>query len=815
MSTRRNRSGTAVEDEAQPPMDLRLLGAALAIWAGCLISLWIGVTAGYSVAAAALLVLTGCAALRTTQFLPTLAGILCCLAAGCIVTALRVQAAQHDQLTIWANDTKWVTVELVVITDPKVLLFPFSPATDPMNDSADGIVGKAANNPGPTTTVDETRYLLRASAVTVTSGGQRWTSNASLSIFAQGRGWSTLIPGDRLQVTGTLRPDSFSVLPGAALTTRSEPALIEQSYWWQQAAQQLRLRFIRGCQILEPEPAGLLPGLILGDTSGIGEKLSQDAKTSGLAHLLAVSGTHFAILCGAAMVLFRQAGPKRAALLGFFVLVSLVVLVRPGPSVLRAAVMGAVTLLAFVVGRTRTALPALAAAVIGLLLYDPTLAVNPGFALSVQATAGLVLVAPSWSEALQRRGLPAGWADLLVVPVVASLATTPVIAALSGAISLVSVPANILVAPVVAPALILGALAALLAVVWMDGAQVLIHIVGPMVSWIGQVAHLAASWPLAQLPWPSTPIGVMVLAATILILVMAMRGRRTRAVIGGLATGLLVILVPSHGLSLGWPPQNWLVVGCEVGQGDGFVLSTGIPGTAVVFDTGPDPAVMDDCLDRLQVQTIAVLVLTHLHADHIDGLTGVLDGRVVAAIGVGPGREPAAAWGQIVGAAQEWAIPVIQLRTGQTLGSGEVRLTVLGPDPRRLSSYLGPNDQSLVIRAESRGVRVLFTGDIEDAAQQALLDAGVDLSADVLKLPHHGSAKLLPAFVEAVGAPVVLIGVGKDNDFGHPTQSALELVSGAGARAILRTDVDGEIAICLTDLGLTTVSRGARTGPAP
>ncbi len=789
-------------EEVKPPIDLRLVGPAVAVWAGCLISLWGGAAAGYAITAAALTVLAVCAAShrRLEWALPTVAAILCFLAAGALVTALRIQAAQHDQLNQWADEARRVTVELVVSTDPQPLESRFAVVDD----------SPAPQRPA----AEETRYLLRGNAISVNSGGEWWTSHSSLSLFVRGGQWPTVIPGDRLEVTGTLRPDGFSVLPGASLTSDQPPKFLRQAPWWQQAAQHLRLRFIQAASVLPPEPAGLLPGLILGDTTGIDDKLDQDAKAAGLAHLLAVSGTHFAILCGAAMVIFRQAGPKRSALLGLVVLVSLVILVRPGASVLRAAVMGSVTMLAFMVGRTRTALPALAAAVIALLLYEPALAADPGFALSVQATAGLVLVAPAWSQALQRRGVPAGWAELLVVPVVAHLATTPVIAALSANISLASVPANILVAPVVAPALIIGAVAALLTLIWPGAAEVLIYLVGPMVSWIAQVAHLAAAWPLAQLPWPSSPAGVVALAGLIVSVVLAMRGRRTRAVIGGLVTGVLLVLIPSQVLSLGWPPPGWLVVGCEVGQGDGFVLDTGIPGTAVVFDTGPDPDLMDDCLDRLQVHTISLLILTHLHADHVDGLVGVLDGRVVAAIGVGPGREPGSAWRTVLAAAMERAIPVVALSVNQTLRSGAVRLTVVGPDTDRISRYLGPNDQSVVIRAEIGATGILFTGDIEDASQLALLNSGVDLSADVLKLPHHGSAKLLPRFAAAVGAPVVMIGVGSDNDFGHPSAAALQTVRDAGAVVVLRTDLQGDIAVCLDPEGsLWTANRGVLLRP--
>ena len=218
---------------------------------------------------------------------------------------------------------------------------------------------------------------------------------------------------------------------------------------------------------LDGDAVGLLPGLVVGDTSGIDDRLDADAKATGITHLLAVSGSHFAILCGmvdrgAAAVRSAHRGDRRDAHPA-----------RPGDSG-RAATVGAA-------GRAdgwhRDARPVdrphpvrlsrrSPTAVIALLLIDPELAVSVGFALSVLATGGLVLIAPAWSEALQRRGFPPGWADLLAVPVAAQIVTMPVIVLISGSVSVVGVLANLLVAPVVAPALVLGVLCALIGPWW-------------------------------------------------------------------------------------------------------------------------------------------------------------------------------------------------------------------------------------------------------------------------------------------------------------------------------------------------------------
>jgi competence protein ComEC len=258
----------------------------------------------------------------------------------------------------------------------------------------------------------------------------------------------------------------------------------------------------------------------------------------------------------------------------------------------------------------------------------------------------------------------------------------------------------------------------------------------------------------------------------------------------------------------GWPIEGWLLVACEVGQGDALVLATGEPGTAIVVDTGPEPGLIDGCLARLGIGTIALVILTHLHADHVDGLPGALDGRGVGAIAVGPGREPASAWRDINRAAADRAVPVVQFRPGDVLRTGAVTLTVFGPDKEFHGTDSDPNNDSLVIMADLAGTRMLLTGDIEIEAQQALLDTGTDLDADVLKVPHHGSADLLERFVNEVSPAAAVIGVGADNDYGHPSAKALTLLGRAGTGTILRTDTQGDVAVGVQEGMLTTAARG-------
>lgn len=802
------------EPEPPPPLDVRLVPAAGALWAGCLVGLRAGSVSWWVAIAAALALLVlglvlaarwmmrarkgsalPAAKHQSRRYLAGTAAALAFFGCGALLAAVQVDRAQSDPLAVAAGQGDWAVVRLMVTAPPR-----------PMP----GVFGSFAQDESVRT--DAGRWLVPGQSDGVVLDGVSQDTDVSVTVFAAGDGWARLDRGQTITVSGALARDTFGTLPGVTLRTPGQPTAIRDPPWWQGWAVRMRGRLAESAAVLAPDRAGLLPGLVVGDTRGVDADLTADAKTTGLTHLVAVSGSHIAIICGAVVLLLRRFGPRFAAFAAAATLVALVVLVGPQPSVLRSAVMGGIALMAVLLGRARTALPALAGAVIVLLLLDPSLAAAAGFALSVQATAALVLLAPVWSLALRRRGVPAGWADLLVLPLAAQVATMPVIAAISGSVSLVAVPANVIVAPVVAPALIIGLLCALAGPLWPAVGRGLARVDGPLLGWISGTAHRFARWPGATVPWPASVGGVLALAALTAAVLLLLRHRTLRAIVAAAVCGALIVLVPGRLVQPGWPVAGWLITGCEVGQGDAMVLSTGEVGTAVVVDTGPDPSLMNACLDRLGVTTIPLLVLTHLHADHVGGLSGAIAGRSVGAIGVGPERDLVAPWTRTLAIAAAADIPVVSLPVGTHWSSGDLALSVLGPRKVYYGTESDPNNDSVVVMATVSGVRILMTGDIEEPAQQALLDSEADLSADVLKAPHHGSAKVLPKFLAAVSPRVAVIGVGQGNDYGQPSSAALTRLAGVGVSTVLRTDTEGDIAVCLTDRGLMTVSRGVTLG---
>jgi competence protein ComEC len=257
-----------------------------------------------------------------------------------------------------------------------------------------------------------------------------------------------------------------------------------------------------------------------------------------------------------------------------------------------------------------------------------------------------------------------------------------------------------------------------------------------------------------------------------------------------------------------WPPPGWVMVMCDVGQGDGLVLATS-PGHAVVVDAGPEPAAIDRCLRRLGVRTVDLLVLTHDHADHAEGLPGVLRGRSVGELLVNGLDDPPAEARRIAGWAAAARLPVRRAQVGASGQTGSVHWQVLWPG-WVIHEGSVPNNDSVVLLVRSHGLRLLLLGDVETPAarqvDQALRALPDGARADVLKVAHHGSALQDPGLVRDVGARLALVSVGAGNSYGHPAPSTIALLRAGGAQ-VRRTDQDGDLAVVVQRGRLAVVSR--------
>jgi competence protein ComEC len=375
----------------------------------------------------------------------------------------------------------------------------------------------------------------------------------------------------------------------------------------------------------------------------------------------------------------------------------------------------------------------------------------------------------------------------------------PVIVLLSARLSLVAVPCNLLAEPAVGPATILGFAAMAAAPVSMPAAGALAWLAGWPAAWTAAVARRGAALPGAEVAWPAGWAGAALLAALTAAVVISGRGLLRKPWLSLTCAFLLLLAllrpVPLPRIVTGWPPDGWRFAMCDVGQGDALALSAG-PGAAVVVDAGPDPAKVDHCLRDLRVTSVPLLILTHFHADHVDGLPGVLRGRRVGAIETTVLAEPPQQAADVRREAAAAGVPMVLAAAGEARRLGPLSWQVLWPPPDAAAlPDDGPNDSSVALLVHTGGLTLLLMGDLEPAAQEQLLTEVPDLPrVDVLKVAHHGSAYQDPDLFTRVRPRLALISVGADNPYGHPAVRTVGALRALGA-VVLRTDTDGPIAV--------------------
>jgi competence protein ComEC len=506
---------------------------------------------------------------------------------------------------------------------------------------------------------------------------------------------------------------------------------------------------------------GLLAGFMVGDTSGVHEVDQSAMRRAGLSHFTAVSGSNVAIFLG---LLYLVAGPigigpKRRAVLGLLGLPVFAAATRFEPSVLRASAMAGFVLAGRLSGIAMETWQILSAAVIALLLMDPGLLSAAGFQLSVAATVG-VIVGSRWPSSGGRV------ARALAVTVGAQVAVAPLLILHFGVVPLLSPMANLLAAPLVAAATVLG-------VMGVVGPAPLSDLGAALAAAVLSLARLASSLPQIG-GW-----GLGVVLAFGLIHLLRPKLRGPLVLLAALLVAFLV-LAPTRSL-----PEHGAVV-LDVGQGDAVLIAGG-PGNLALVDGGPDPVTLMENLDEYRVTELDLVVVTHAHADHALGLTG-LAGRIpIGEVWADLRPHETEASRELVELLSDSGIPIVEPSVGDEYSLGPLTLTVEAPSRR----YASANDQSIVLTVTGPERKMLLAGDIETYAQTEL----GHLRADVLKVPHHGAGTSDARWLKGVGADLAVISVGS-NDFGHPVGWVISTLEESGA-TVLRTDLDGDVVVPL------------------
>ncbi len=544
---------------------------------------------------------------------------------------------------------------------------------------------------------------------------------------------------------------------------------------------------------LTGERRALVAGVVLGEDEGLAGELQDRFRSSGLYHLLAVSGQNVAYVVAGVLVAGWLAGLRRwlaqvaalAAVLGY------VAAVGWQPSVVRAGVAGGLASLAWLAARPRDRWYFALVGAAVLLAWNPYSLLDPGFQLSFGAVAAIFVLVPRLERRLEGYPLPRRLATVLALSGGCGIATAPILWAHFGAIPVWSILANVLAAPVVAPILGLGLSAAAVGSVLPGAAAALAWINGWLVAYLAWCARAIGGLPFAQLESPAILLGVVAAFAVLLALRRATsRGRRLAAVLVFAAAAVV-------GLAAFWPrgapapapPDGLRVTFLDVGQGDATLLQ--VPQGAVLVDEGPPEAEVERQLARLGVERLALLVLTHPERDHVGGAEAVLRRLEVEAV-LDPRQPVESPYEEAaLQAAAERGARVVTARRGQVFRLGRLVLRVLWPDGSARPGD-NPNDNAVVLLATYGAVDTLLTADAESGVTGRLALKPVE----ILKVAHHGSSDAgLAGLLVRLRPSVAVISVGAHNDYGHPTPATLNALEDRDGLDVYRTDEDGAVVI--------------------
>jgi len=583
----------------------------------------------------------------------------------------------------------------------------------------------------------------------------------------------------QVKVSGKLKETAPEVKAVAQIVSSEVQVLQSPRPWWRET-NKLRQSLLEVTAGLTPQGAGLVPGMAIGDTSRVPTSLNNAVKATGLAHLTAVSGGHFAVILMAIGFLTAQLRLGRIPRVLVFAVIAtgFVMLVRPEAAVTRAAAMCAISVVAATRGRRAFSIPALAASIIALLAVDPWLARSYGFALSCSASGSLAL----FTNPVAQRLTP--WfgtkvARIVAVPLVAQVGCTPILLLFSDGIGTLCVLANLLVAPAVAPATLLSLAATIFAFGMPQVARWLAWAASLATAWIAWVAQRLVSLPISVIKCASGVTSALLLTAMLVVggaivwrwrpqgwpqhwrefvsdqrklIVRRFQTGKRRYQLGIpnrqdrrlLATGTVMAFGLLFTLSTSATrviinrtsalPTNWQIAACNVGQGDATVIRTGSH-SGILIDTGTDDGAASRCLKELRITTVDLLVLSHQHSDHVGGLAAILASQKVNQVIMpgGCGGEAATVIAELTSTNVPYQVVAPELSGA----SADTQWLALSPAPPATTAEFCPNsaspaaedpdlnNHSLVFLAKTGTERniidIVLLGDLEVSGQTALL----------------------------------------------------------------------------------------------
>lgn len=553
---------------------------------------------------------------------------------------------------------------------------------------------------------------------------------------------------------------------------------------------------------LTDEEGNLLLAILLGDKDKLSEDIQESFKTSNLSHMLAVSGAHVSyIILGLTYVLQNSIiGKKNGKIVCIFFLLVFMAITNFTPSVTRACIMAVLTLFSGIIYRKSDVYTNISVAALITLIFNPYSLLDLGFQLSYGGTIGIIIFIKRIQEKKSNSKVINYIKQMALVSIYANIIIIPIMMYHFNTVSFTFIISNIMASPILGIIVITGFLFIIASITVKPLTRLIAIFIKPILSILIKISQICSKLPFSNI-LVVTPYMFNVISyyAIILYCIKSKKNNKCKIIIC-----LLIVLILINFIIYIFP-QKLRIFFIDVGQGDSTLIITPDKKTVLIdgggsdsFDVG-EKVLLPYLLDR-RILKVDYVLISHFDTDHATGVAQILGKIDVSSIILTRQLEENDIYRHILSIAKEKKIKLIYVKEGDVLKIGGIKISIIHPE-NKLMINNPMNNNSIVCKVEYNSFSMLLTGDIEMEAEELILRKNINLKADVLKVAHHGSkTSTTGEFLKAINPKVALIGVGKNNNFGHPSNEVIQRLKENGTR-IYRTDENGEISITVNKKG--------------
>lgn len=559
---------------------------------------------------------------------------------------------------------------------------------------------------------------------------------------------------------------------------------------------------------LTDEEGNLLLAILLGDKDKLSEDIQESFKTSNLSHMLAVSGAHVSyIILGLTYVLQNSIiGKKNGKIVCIIFLLVFMAITNFTPSVTRTCIMAVLTLFSGIIYRKSDVYTNISVAALITLIFNPYSLLDLGFQLSYGGTIGIIIFIKRIQEKKSNSKVINYIKQMALVSIYANIIIIPIMMYHSNTVSLTFIISNIMASPILGIIVITGFLFIITSITVKPLTRLIAIFIKPILSILIKISQICSKLPFSNI-LVVTPYMFNVISyyAIILYCIKSKKNNKCKIIIC-----LLIVLILINFIIYIFP-QKLRIFFIDVGQGDSTLIITPDKKTVLIdgggsdsFDVG-EKVLLPYLLDR-RILKVDYVLISHFDTDHCGGILTIMEKVKVKNIIISEQAEHSENYERFKKLMIHKKIRLIEVKKGDKIKIGRYsEFKILFPTSRLLSE--NPlNNNSIVAQFNYNNFKMLFTGDIEKLAEQQILKTEkAEIRADILKVAHHGSkTSSIPEFIKAVKPKIALIGVGKNNTFGHPNQQTIKNLENIKCR-IYRTDLQGEIIIKIDQKGRINV----------